>query len=117
MQIIPLDGMVLVSSPQDLAVMVVKKALKMAGMMNVPVLGLIENMSYLTCPHCGTKTEIFGSSKGQDVSAATGVPLIATLPVDPKLAEYCDRGIIEEYESPLFKELITVYEKHKQEVR
>ena len=117
MQIIPLDGMVLVSSPQDLAVMVVKKALKMAGMMNVPVLGLVENMSFLTCPHCGTKTEIFGSSKGQDVSAATGVPLIATLPVDPKLAEYCDRGIIEEYESPLFKELITVYDKHKQEVR
>jgi Mrp family chromosome partitioning ATPase len=117
MQIIPLDGMVLVSSPQDLAVMVVKKALKMAGMMNVPVLGLVENMSFLTCPHCGTKTEIFGPSKGKDVSSATGVPLIATLPVDPKLAEYCDRGIVEEYDSLLFKKLITVYDKHKQEVR
>jgi len=117
MQIIPLDGMVLVSSPQDLAVMVVKKALKMAGMMNVPVLGLVENMSYLTCPHCGTKTEIFGPSKAQDVSAATGVPLIAILPVDPKLAEYCDRGIVEEYDTLLFKKLITVYDKHKQEVR
>lgn len=111
MQIIPLDGIVLVSSPQDLAVMVVKKALKMAGAMNVPVVGLIENMSYIICPHCLAKTEIFGPSKGKEVSAATGVPLLATLPLDQKLAEYCDKGTIENYDSPLFKELLKIYQK------
>lgn len=111
MQIIPLDGLILVSSPQDLAVMVVKKALKMAGAMNVPVLGLIENMSYIICPHCKAKTEIFGPSKGEEVSAATGVPLLATLPLDQKMAEYCDKGEIENYDSPLFKELLKIYQQ------
>lgn len=110
MQTIPLDGLVLVSSPQDLAVMVVKKALKMAGAMNIQVLGLVENMSYIICPHCLVKTEIFGSSKGEEVSAATGVPLLATLPLDKRLAEHCDRGTVEKYDSQLFRELLIIHQ-------
>jgi Mrp family chromosome partitioning ATPase len=105
MQTIPLDGLVVVSSPQDLAVMVVKKALKMAAAMNVPVLGLVENMSYLICPHCGVETEVFGSPKGEEVSKLTGLPLLAALPLDHNLAELCDRGLVERYESELFDKL------------
>ncbi len=106
MQIIPLDGLVIVSSPQDLALMVVKKALNMAEAMNIPVIGLFENMSYLICPHCGERIEVFGPSKGGDVSKLTGVPLIDTLPLDRNLAEHCDNGSIEQYESELFKKLL-----------
>ncbi len=105
MQTIPLEGLVIVSSPQDLAVMVVKKALKMAGAMNIPVLGLVENMSYLICPDCGSKLEVFGPSKGEEVASVTGVPLIDILPLDKKLAEFCDSGQIEEYETDLFKKI------------
>jgi len=105
MQIIPLDGLVIVSSPQDLAVMVVKKALKMAGAMNIPVLGLVENMSYLVCPSCQEKLEIFGPSKAKEVTTLTGVPLIDILPLDRKLAEYCDNGTIEQYDTELFKKI------------
>jgi Mrp family chromosome partitioning ATPase len=107
MQIIPLEGLVVVSSPQDLVVMVVKKALKMAGTMGVPVLGLIENMSYLICPHCLARVEVFGSSKGEEAAKITGVPLLATLPLDKKLAEYCDSGTIEHYDSELFTKLLS----------
>lgn len=105
MQSIPLDGLVIVSSPQDLAIMVVKKALKMAGMLDIPVLGLVENMSYLTCPHCQEKIEVFGPSKGKEVAAITGVPFLAALPLDQHLAECCDQGAIESYGSGLFEQL------------
>ncbi|NLL21380.1 MAG: Mrp/NBP35 family ATP-binding protein [Firmicutes bacterium] len=111
MQIIPLDGLVIVSSPQDLALMVVKKALKMAEAMNVPVMGLVENMSYLICPHCMEKVEVFGPSKGEEISKSTGVPLLDTLPLDKKLAELCDNGSIEQYESELFKKLLDAQHK------
>ncbi|MGE5593254.1 MAG: Mrp/NBP35 family ATP-binding protein [Betaproteobacteria bacterium] len=99
MQSLPLDGIVIVSSPQDLAVMVVKKAIKMARILNTHLLGLVENMSYVICPHCGNKHEVFGPSKGQAVSEATDIPLLATLPLDPKLSELCDKGCIEDYKS------------------
>lgn len=105
MQTIPLDGLVIVSSPQDLAVMVVKKAMKMAGAMNVPVLGLIENMSYFLCPSCRVRVDIFGPSKAEEVTAITGVPLVDVLPIDTKLAECCDNGTIEQYDTDLFKKL------------
>lgn len=97
MQSLPLDGIVIVSSPQDLAVMVVKKAIKMARILKTHVLGLVENMSYVVCPHCGCKHEVFGASKGQAVAGATDIPLLATLPLDPKLSELCDEGRIEDY--------------------
>ncbi len=106
MQTIPLDGLVIVSSPQDLAVMVVKKAMKMARSMNVLVLGLVENMSYFACPQCQTKVEIFGPLKGEKVAGATGVPYLGSLPLDPNLAACCDSGRIESYDSDLFLKLL-----------
>ncbi|NPV52697.1 MAG: Mrp/NBP35 family ATP-binding protein [Firmicutes bacterium] len=97
MQSLPLDGLVIVSSPQDLAVMVVKKAIKMASLMKIPILGLLENMSYTICPRCGEKLELFGPSKGEEAAQAAGVPFLGVLPLDPKLAELCDNGRIEDY--------------------
>ena len=94
MQSLPLDGIVIVSSPQDLAIMVVKKAIKMARMLQIPILGLVENMSYVICPHCGQKYEVFGTSKGQTVSKAIKIPLLTQLPIDPKLSELCDKGAL-----------------------
>ncbi len=106
MQSISLDGLVIVSSPQDLAVMVVKKAMKMAGAMDIPILGLVENMSYQYCPHCQTKIEIFGKSKGEEVASLTGIPFLASLPLDQSLAKCCDSGAVEEYSSNLFEKLL-----------
>jgi Mrp family chromosome partitioning ATPase len=108
MQSIPLEGIVIVSSPQDLSVMVVKKALKMAGMLKIPVLGFVENMSGLTCPHCGQHIEVFGPSKGEEVASQTQIPFLASLPLDTKLAEYCDKGEVEKYQSDLFGRLLAV---------
>jgi len=106
MQSIPLDGLVIVTSPQELTLMVVRKAVKMARKMEIPVLGLVENMSGLLCPHCSRKIEIFGPSKGREVAEEAGVPFLASLPLDQRLAEYCDEGRIEEYETDLFKTLL-----------
>lgn len=100
MQSLPLNGLVIVSSPQDLAVMVVKKAIKMASIMKVPVLGLLENMSYAICPECGKPLRLFGSPKGEGVAKATGIPYLGALPLDPKLAALCDSGQIEVYDNP-----------------
>lgn len=106
MQTIPLDGLVVVSSPQDLAVMVVKKALKMADSMSIPVLGLVENMSYFICPHCQEKIEIFGPVQGEQVAGITGIPFLDSLPLDQRLAECCDSGKVESYSSDLFQKLL-----------
>jgi len=105
MQSLPLNGVVVVTSPQDLASMVVRKAVRMAGQMNVPVLGLVENMSYLVCPHCAEKIYLFGGSHVQEITRSEGIKLIDFLPVDPRLAELCDGGRIEEYETEAFQEL------------
>lgn len=103
LQSLPLDGLVIVSSPQDLAVMVVKKAVKMARMMNVPILGLVENMSGLKCPHCGEAIEMFGKSQADQVAAATGIRLLGRLPLDPQLSSLGDSGSVEDYPVELFK--------------
>ncbi len=105
LQSLPLDGLVIVSSPQDLAVMVVRKAIKMAKMMNVPILGLVENMNGLVCPHCGETIEMFGKSKADEVVAATEIKLLGRLPLDPKLSELGDRGEIEDYPVDIFSDL------------
>ncbi|NLG86088.1 MAG: Mrp/NBP35 family ATP-binding protein [Firmicutes bacterium] len=97
LQSLPLDGIILVSSPQELAVMVVKKAIRMAEMLNVPILGVIENMSYLNCPHCGEKIELFGPSHVRAAAQAENLKFLGALPVDPRLAELGDKGEIEEY--------------------
>ena len=78
--------------------MIVVKAVKMAEMMNIPVLGLVENMSYVKCPDCGKEIPVFGKSKVEEVAKEHGLEVLGKLPIDPKLAEACDRGDIENYE-------------------
>ena len=100
-QSIPLDGVVVVSTPQDLVGMIVRKAVNMANMMNIPVLGLVENMSYALCPDCGRRIELFGKSKIAQEASALHLPVLAQLPFDPKAAQLCDEGSIETVENPL----------------
>ncbi|MGO0122057.1 Mrp/NBP35 family ATP-binding protein [Desulfothermobacter acidiphilus] len=98
MQSLPLDGVIIVSSPQELAVMVVKKAIHMAEIVNIPILGLIENMAYAICPHCGQKFYPFGEPKGERVASEVGIPFLGHLPINPELARLGDEGKIEEVE-------------------
>ena len=94
-QSLPVDGIVIVTSPQDLVSMIVTKAVKMANMMHVPVLGFVENYSYLECPDCGKRIEIFGKSKLDEIAASFDLPVLARLPIDPKVAESYDSGKME----------------------
>lgn len=97
-QSLPIDGIVIVTSPQELVSMIVTKAVKMAQMMNVPVLGLVENMSYFECPDCGTRYNVFGESKIEEVAARNFLDVMGYLPINPKLAGAVDKGMIELYE-------------------
>ena len=97
-QSLPIDGIVIVTSPQELVSMIVTKAVKMAQMMNVPVLGLVENMSYFECPDCGTRYNVFGDSKIEEVAARNFLDVMGYLPINPKLAGAVDKGMIELYE-------------------
>lgn len=103
-QSLPLDGIVIVSSPQDLVSMIVEKAANMAQMMSIPVLGLVENMSYALCPDCGKRINIFGDSHIEEISEKFGYPLLGRIPLDQKLAALCDRGIIELMENDYLDE-------------
>ena len=94
-QSIPVDGIVIVASPQELVGMIVEKAVRMAQMMNIPILGLVENMSYVTCPDCGKQIRIFGESHIETIAEKHDIKNIAKIPVDPKLAAACDAGMIE----------------------
>ena len=107
MQVVPLSGVIAVFTPQDLTAMIVKKAVKMAQKMNVRVLGVVENMSYLLLPETGKKLEVFGRSKGEQMAKAAGVPLLGRLPLDPELARLCDQGQIERYSSDCVSEFFT----------
>ncbi len=95
-QSLPLDGIVVVTSPQELVTMIVAKAVKMAEMMNVPVLGIVENMSYFKCPDCGREHHIFGESHIEEIAAEAGIDSIAKLPIDSAFAAACDAGKVEE---------------------
>lgn len=97
-QSLPVDGIVVVTSPQDLVSMVVTKAVKMAEMLNIPILGLIENYSYFECPDCHTRVEIFGQSKLEQVAASLGLDLLGKIPIQPELAASCDRGALETFQ-------------------
>lgn len=97
-QSLPIDGIVVVTSPQDLVSMIVTKALRMAQLMNIPVLGLVENFSYFQCPDCGKRHYIYGESKIAQVAAENKVIVLAQLPIDPSLAASCDAGKMEEHE-------------------
>ena len=96
-QSLPVAGILVVASPQELVSMIVEKAVKMAEMMNVPVLGLVENMSYFECPDCHKRHAIFGESHMDEIAARYGIANVAKLPIDPELAKLCDEGRIEEY--------------------
>ena len=94
-QSIPVDGVVLVSTPQELVGMIVEKSIKMVDMLNIPVVGLVENMSYVQCPDCGKKIEVFGESHVDAIARQYGIPHTAALPIDRKLAASADKGMIE----------------------
>lgn len=99
-QSLPVDGIIVVTSPQELVQMIVKKAYNMAQMMDIPVLGLIENFSYLKCPDCGTEIQLFGESRIGDVANELGVPVLGKLPLEPACAQKADAGEFEEIENP-----------------
>lgn len=99
-QLLPIDGIVIVTSPQELVEMIVEKSMNMADLMNVPVLGMIENMSYYECPDCGSKHEIFGESKVEELAALYGVKNTLRLPLDPEVAKACDEGRIQDHDGP-----------------
>ena len=105
-QSIPLNGIVIVTSPQDLVSMVVEKAVKMAEKMAVPIVGLVENMSYVVCPDCGKKLYLFGEGKSAEAAGRHGLPLLAQMPVDPRLAALADAGRIEEFEGSWLESVV-----------
>lgn len=94
-QSVPVDGIIIITSPQELVSMIVSKAVKMAEMMNIPVVGIIENMSYFKAPDTGTEYKIFGESHLEETAAKHGINVLAKMPIDPKLAAACDSGMIE----------------------
>lgn len=103
MQSLPLSGVILVFSPQELVAMVVRKTVQMARKMNIPVLGVVENMSYFILPESGKKLELFGKSKANEMAKMAGAPLLGQIPVDPELARLCDEGSIERYDSEVMR--------------
>ena len=110
-QSLPIDGIIVVTSPQDLVSMIVTKAVRMAQLMNIPVLGLVENMSYLTCPDCGRKIEVFGESKAEAVAVMNDIKLIEQLPINPALAALSDAGKIEFNEGTEMESILTVLDE------
>ncbi|MEG0767134.1 MAG: Mrp/NBP35 family ATP-binding protein [Clostridia bacterium] len=94
-QSLPVDGILIVTSPQELVSMIVSKAVRMAQMMHIPMLGIVENMSYVLCPDCKQKIAVFGESHVDEVAKTYGLPVLARLPIDPKIAAMCDAGQIE----------------------
>ena len=105
-QALPIDGIVIVTSPQDLVGMIVEKAINMAGLMNVPVLGLVENMSYFKCPDCGKEHAIFGESKVEALAKQHNIPTFAKLPIDPAVAAKVDAGKVEAVSGELISGLV-----------
>ncbi|WP_394522224.1 P-loop NTPase [Lacrimispora sp. JR3] len=110
-QSLPVDGIIIVTSPQELVSMIVAKAVNMAKKMNVPILGLIENMSYLNCPDCGKKITVFGESHIDEVAESHGLEVLAKIPIDPKIAAAVDGGMVEYLEAPWFDAAVSAVEK------
>lgn len=112
-QSLPIEGVVIVSTPQDLVQMVVAKAVNMAAMMEIPVVGLVENMAYFQCPDCGTRHELFGPSRAAETCATFGIDMLGQLPLDPKIAEACDQGVLEQkLPQGLLKDAVAIIEGH-----
>ena len=115
-QSLPIEGVVIVSSPQDLVQMVVGKAVNMASMMDIPVVGLVENMAYFECPDCGKRHYIFGASHAGETCLLYGIDMLGQLPIDPTLAAACDRGAIEqELPHGLLADAVAIIEEHDSE--
>lgn len=110
-QSLPVDGIIIVTSPQDLVGMIVEKAVNMAGLMNVPVLGLVENMSYFKCPDCGKELEIFGESKVEKLAQQYGIKYFARLPIDPVVATMVDAGEVESIDGKYISGMADAVEK------
>lgn len=110
-QSLPVDGIVIVTSPQELVQMIVKKAYNMADMMNIPVLGVVENFSYLKCPDCGKEIKLFGESNVDAVAAELGLPVFGKLPLDPAYAEKADAGAFETVENPYLADGVEILKK------
>ena len=110
-QALPIDGIVIVTSPQDLVGMIVEKAINMAGLMNVPVLGIVENMSYFKCPDCGKEHSIFGESKVEALAKQHNIPTFAKLPIDPAIAAKVDAGKVEAVSGELLSDMMDVIVK------
>ena len=109
-QSLPLDGIVIVTSPQDLVSMIVAKAVNMAKLMNIPIVGIVENMSYVKCPDCGKEIKLFGESNIDAIAAEYGIPVLAKLPIDPAIARLCDTGTIELCENDVAKSIADAIE-------
>lgn len=112
-QSLPVDGIVIVTSPQELVSMIVKKAYNMAQTMNIPVLGIVENMSYVCCPDCGAEFRIFGEGKTETVADELDLPLLAQVPIDVRLAELCDKGELEKFNVSYLDNAADLIEKNK----
>ena len=110
-QNIPIDGIVVVTSPQDLVSMIVGKAMKMASLMNIPVLGLVENMSYALCPDCGKKIHVFGESHIGEIAEEYHVPVLAQMPINLSLASACDNGTVEDLDCSYLEDAALVIER------
>jgi Mrp family chromosome partitioning ATPase len=110
-QSLPIDGIIIVTSPQELVSMIVSKAVNMAEKMNVPVIGIVENMSYLKCPDCGREIKVFGESHIAEVANRHGIQVLGKLPIDPKIASACDKGLIEDFEGDWLDKTAEILEK------
>ena len=112
-QSIPVDGIIVVTSPQELVSMIVEKAVNMAEMMNVPIIGVVENMSYFKCPDCNKEYKIFGDSNIEDIAKSHNLNVLAKLPIDPVIASSCDKGSIELCDDSLFNNIADILEKNE----
>ena len=112
-QSIPLDGVIIVSSPQDLVAMIVNKAVSMANMMNIPILGVVENMSYVECPDCGKKIFLYGDSHIDRICEEDNIPLLGKIPISPDITHNCDMGLIEDFTGDFLDKAVEAIEKMK----
>ncbi len=110
-QSIPLDGIIIVTSPQELVSMIVEKAVNMASLMNIPVLGIVENMSYLECPDCKKQIKFFGESHIEETAKKHDLKVLARIPIEPKLAKGCDAGLIELFNGDWANSLVTIFDE------
>ena len=112
-QSIAVDGIIIVTSPQELVSMIVSKAVKMAKMMNIPIIGLVENMAYFKCPDCDKEYRIFGDSNIEKFAQKHNIDILAKMPIDPKIAAACDKGMIELFDGDWLDNIAEILEKDR----